>query len=326
MKGRSFLKLLDFSTKEIRCLIELAKDLKSDKKYNMEKQNLKGKNLVLIFEKDSTGTRCAFEVGALDQGARTTYLGTVGSQIGKKESIVDTARVLGRMFDGIEYRGSSQKKVEELAKHAGIPVWNGLTDKFHPTQILADFMTIEEKKGNLSDQKLVYVGDGRSNMGNSLLIGAAKMGMNFTLLSPLELFPERKLITKAKEIAKDTGAVINFEMLPKKALQDADIVYTDVWLSMGEDFHMWKDRIEMLKEYQVNKKLMGYAKKDAIFMHCLPAFHNLETEIGEKIYREFGLKELEVSDEVFESEQSVVFDQVENRVHTIKSILVATLG
>lgn len=325
MKGKSFLKLLDFSTQEIRSLIESAKDLKLDKKNNREKQNLKGKNLALIFEKDSTRTRCAFEVGAMDQGANTTYLGAVGSQIGKKESIADTARVLGGMFDGIEYRGSSQEKVEELAKYSGVPVWNGLTDEFHPTQILADFMTIEEKKGKLSDQKLVYVGDGRSNMGNSLLIGAAKMGMKFTILSPLELFPEKKLITKAKEIAVDTGAVINFEMTPEKALEGADIVYTDVWLSMGEDFDIWKDRIELLKDYQVNKKLMGYAKEDAIFMHCLPAFHNLETEIGKKIYEEFGMEELEVSDEVFESEQSVVFDQAENRLHTIKSIMVTTL-
>ena len=325
MKGKSFLKLLDFSTQEIRSLIRSAKDLKSDKKNNMEKQNLKGKNLALIFEKDSTRTRCAFEVGAMDQGANTTYLGAVGSQIGKKESIADTARVLGGMFDGIEYRGSSQEKVEELAKYSGVPVWNGLTDEFHPTQILADFMTIEEKKGRLSDQKLVYVGDGRSNMGNSLLIGAAKMGMKFTILSPLELFPEKKLITKAKEIAMETGAVINFEMLPEKALEDADVVYTDVWLSMGEDFDIWKERIELLKDYQVNKKLMGYANEDAIFMHCLPAFHNLETEIGKKIYQEFGLEELEVSDEVFESEQSVVFDQAANRLHTIKSVLVSTL-
>lgn len=325
MKGKSFLKLLDFSTQEIKSLIESAKDLKSDKKNNMEKQNLKGKNLVLIFEKDSTRTRCAFEVSAMDQGANTTYLGAVGSQIGKKESIADTARVLGGMFDGIEYRGSSQEKVEELAKYSGVPVWNGLTDEFHPTQILADFMTIEEKKGKLSDQKLVYVGDGRSNMGNSLLIGAAKMGMEFTILSPLELFPEKKLITKAKQIAMDTGAVINFEMAPEKALEGADVVYTDVWLSMGENFDIWKDRIELLKDYQVNKELMGYANEDAIFMHCLPAFHNLETEIGKKIYQEFGLKELEVSDEVFESEQSVVFDQAENRLHTIKSILVSTL-
>lgn len=325
MKGKSFLKLLDFSTQEIRSLIESAKDLKLDKKNNREKQNLKGKNLALIFEKDSTRTRCAFEVGAMDQGANTTYLGAVGSQIGKKESIADTARVLGGMFDGIEYRGSSQKKVEELAKYSGVPVWNGLTDEFHPTQILADFMTIEEKKGKLSDQKLVYVGDGRSNMGNSLLIGAAKMGMEFTILSPLELFPEKKLITKAKEIAVDTGAVINFEMTPEKALEGADVVYTDVWLSMGEDFDIWKDRIELLKDYQVNKKLMGYAKEDAIFMHCLPAFHNLETEIGKKIYEQFGMEELEVSDEVFESQQSVVFDQAENRLHTIKSIMVTTL-
>ncbi|WP_028856472.1 ornithine carbamoyltransferase [Psychrilyobacter atlanticus] len=325
MKGKSFLKLLDFSTQEIKSLIKSAKDLKSDKKNNREKQNLKGKNLALIFEKDSTRTRCAFEVGAMDQGANTTYLGAVGSQIGKKESIADTARVLGGMFDGIEYRGSSQEKVEELAKYSGVPVWNGLTDEFHPTQILADFMTIEEKKGKLSDQKLVYVGDGRSNMGNSLLIGAAKMGMKFTILSPLELFPEKKLITKAKEIAMETGAVINFEMLPEKALEDADVVYTDVWLSMGEKFDIWKERIELLKDYQVNKKLMGYANEDAIFMHCLPAFHNLETEIGKKIYQEFGLEELEVSDEVFESEQSVVFDQAANRLHTIKSVLVSTL-
>ena len=325
MKGKSFLKLLDFSTQEIKSLIRSAKDLKSDKKNNREKQSLKGKNLALIFEKDSTRTRCAFEVGAMDQGANTTYLGAVGSQIGKKESIADTARVLGGMFDGIEYRGSSQEKVEELAKYSGVPVWNGLTDEFHPTQILADFMTIEEKKGRLSDQKLVYVGDGRSNMGNSLLIGAAKMGMKFTILSPLELFPEKKLITKAKEIAMETGAVINFEMLPEKALEDADVVYTDVWLSMGEDFDIWKERIELLKDYQVNKKLMGYANEDAIFMHCLPAFHNLETEIGKKIYQEFGLEELEVSDEVFESEQSVVFDQAANRLHTIKSVLVSTL-
>lgn len=325
MKGKSFLKLLDFSTQEIKSLIKSAKDLKSDKKNNIEKQNLKGKNLALIFEKDSTRTRCAFEVGAMDQGANTTYLGAVGSQIGKKESIADTARVLGGMFDGIEYRGSSQEKVEELAKYSGVPVWNGLTDEFHPTQILADFMTIEEKKGKLSDQKLVYVGDGRSNMGNSLLIGAAKMGMKFTILSPLELFPEKKLITKAKEIAMETGAVINFEMLPEKALEDADVVYTDVWLSMGEDFDIWKERIELLKDYQVNKKLMEYANEDAIFMHCLPAFHNLETEIGKKIYQEFGLEELEVSDEVFESKQSVVFDQAANRLHTIKSVLVSTL-
>ncbi|WP_320047484.1 ornithine carbamoyltransferase [uncultured Ilyobacter sp.] len=326
MKHKHFLKLLDFEPKEIQELLDLSKKLKEDKKSGKEDKKLMGKNIALIFEKDSTRTRCSFEVAAYDQGAHVTYLGPSGSQIGKKESIKDTARVLGRMFDAIEYRGYGQKVVEELAEHSGISVWNGLTTEFHPTQILADFMTIIEHKGKLQGVKLVYMGDGRNNMGNSLMVGAAKMGMDFRIVGPKSLFPPQKLINQCLEISKLTGAKLTFTESVEEGLKDADAVYTDVWVSMGEPDKVWEERIEFLKPYQVNSEAMSYAKEDAIFLHCLPAFHDLETSVGRDIFDKFAITEMEVSDEVFEGPNSVVFDQAENRLHTIKAVMVATLG
>ena len=325
LKGRSFLKLLDFTTKELEYMLDLAEELKKLKYAGIKPQNLKGKNIALIFEKPSTRTRCSFVVAAVDEGAHPEYLGKDDIQLGKKESVKDTARVLGRMFDGIEFRGFSHDTVEELAEYAGIPVWNGLTDKFHPTQILADFLTIREHKGYLKGIKFVYVGDGRNNMANSLMIGAAKFGMDFRIAAPESLFPEEKLVEEAKKIAEETGAKLTFSSSIEETVKDADVVYTDVWVSMGEE-DMYEERINLLKPYQVNSELMDIADKDAIFMHCLPAFHDLETEVMLEIKEKYGLEELEVTNEVFEGKQSVVFDEAENRMHTIKAIMVATLG
>lgn len=326
LKGRSFLKLLDYSSSEIRYLLDLAKKLKKDKKSGEEKEYLKKKNIVILFEKTSTRTRCAFEVAAYDQGANITYLDPSGSQMGKKESIKDTARVLGRMYDGIEYRGYGQEKVEELAKYSGVPVWNGLTTEFHPTQVLADFMTIEEHLGSTEGRKMVYFGDARNNMANSLMIGSAIMGMDFVACGPKELHPAEELVEKAIALAEKSGASIKLMEDPVEASKGADIFYTDVWVSMGESKKVWKERIEKLAKYRVTKELMDLGKEDAIFMHCLPAFHDLETTIAKEIEAEFGLVEMEVSNEVFESKKSVVFDEAENRLHTIKAVMVATLG
>lgn len=324
LRNRSFLKLEDFTSKDIRFLLDLSKDLKKAKYTRTEQQSLKGKNVALIFEKDSTRTRCAFEVAAYDQGAHITYLGPSGSQIGKKESIADTARVLGRMYDAIEFRGYSQKAVEDLAKYSNVPVFNGLTDDAHPTQILADFLTLEEHKGCLKGLKFVFVGDGRNNMANSLLIGSAMMGVDFRICAPKSLFPEDYYIKKGQELAKESGAKITITDSIEEAVKDADAVYTDVWVSMGET--NWEERINLLKAYQVNSKLMSYAKKDALFMHCLPAFHDDQTEVGKQIKEKYGLDSMEVTDEVFESKNSVVFDEAENRLHTIKAVMVAMLG
>ena len=326
LKGRDFLKLLDFSSEEIAYLLDLAADLKAKKKAGIPHKMCEGKNVALIFEKDSTRTRCAFEVAASDLGMGSTYLGPTGSQIGKKESIADTARVLSGMFDGIEYRGFGQALVEELASSAKVPVWNGLTNEFHPTQILADFLTIKEKLGKLSGVNFVYMGDSRYNMGNSLMVGCAKMGMNFTACAPAKYFPDPALIAECEKIAKETGATLRFETDPMKATKNADVLYTDVWVSMGEPTEVWAERIKELSPYAVTKTLMDNAAEGAIFMHCLPAFHDLKTKIGKEIYEKFGITSMEVTDEVFESAQSVVFDEAENRMHTIKAVMAATLG
>ena len=325
-KGRHFLKLLDFTPKEIEALIDLAADLKAKKKNGQLVDVLRGKNIAVIFEKTSTRTRCSFEVAAHDLGMGVTYLDPTGSQIGKKESIADTARVLGRMFDGIEYRGFGQDLVEKLAKNAGVPVWNGLTNEFHPTQILADFLTLKEKFGKLQGLKFVYMGDARYNMGNSLMVGCAKLGMHFVACAPKKYFPNEDLINQCHEIAKETGAVIEFEEDPMVATKDADAIYTDVWVSMGEPDSVWKERIDDLLPYRVTMDLINNAKSDVVFMHCLPAFHDLNTKIGKEIYDKFGLDCMEVTDEVFESEHSIVFDEAENRMHTIKAVMAATLG
>ena len=325
-KGRHFLKLLDFTPKEIEALIDLAADLKAKKKNAQLVDVLRGKNIAVIFEKTSTRTRCSFEVAAHDLGMGVTYLDPTGSQIGKKESIADTARVLGRMFDGIEYRGFGQDLVEKLAKNAGVPVWNGLTNEFHPTQILADFLTLKEKFGKLQGLKFVYMGDARYNMGNSLMVGCAKLGMHFVACAPKKYFPNEDLINQCHEIAKETGAVIEFEEDPMVATKDADAIYTDVWVSMGEPDSVWKERIDDLLPYRVTMDLINNAKSDVVFMHCLPAFHDLNTKIGKEIYDKFGLDCMEVTDEVFESEHSIVFDEAENRMHTIKAVMAATLG
>ena len=325
LKGKSFLKLLDFTSEEIEYLIDYASSLKQMKKQGVAHKICEGKNIALIFEKTSTRTRCSFEVAASDLGMTAVYLDPQGSQIGKKESIADTARVLGRMFDGIEYRGYGQEIVEDLAKYAGVPVWNGLTNEFHPTQILADFMTIKEYFGSLKGRKLVYMGDARYNMGNSLMIGCAKMGMHFVACAPKEYFPNAELVAKAQEIASKTGAKIEFIEDTMVATKDADVIYTDVWVSMGEPESVWKERIEQLYPYQVNKKVMDNAGEKCRFMHCLPAFHDLKTVIGRDIYEKFNISAMEVSDEVFESAQSIVFDQAENRMHTIKAVMAATL-
>lgn len=324
--NKSFLKLLDFTPAEIEGLIDLAADLKAKKKAGVPHRYCEGKNIALVFEKTSTRTRCAFEVAAADLGMHPVYLDPKSSQIGKKESIADTARVLGRMFDGIEYRGYGQTIVEDLAKYSGVPVWNGLTNEFHPTQILADFLTIREHFGYLKGIKFVYMGDARYNMGNSLMVGCAKMGMHFVACAPKAYFPSAELIAECEAVAAETGAVLEFIEDPMEATKNADVIYTDVWVSMGEPAEVWKERIEALLPYQVNKKLMENAGEKCRFMHCLPAFHDLGTETGMEIYEKFGIDCMEVTDEVFESSQSIVFDEAENRMHTIKAVMAATLS
>ncbi|MGA9477742.1 MAG: ornithine carbamoyltransferase [Desulfobacterales bacterium] len=328
LRNRHFLKLLDSSPQEIMFLLELATDLKKAKYAGTEQPRLQGKNIVLIFEKTSTRTRCAFETAAFDQGARVTYLGPTGSQMGAKESIKDTARVLGRMYDGIEYRGFAQEKIEILARHAGVPVWNGLTDEFHPTQVLADFLTmIEHSDKPLHQVRFAYLGDARNNMGNSLMVGAAKMGIDFRAVAPDRLQPDPKLTAEAKKIAGRTGATITITNDLANGVQDCDFICTDVWVSMGEPPNAWKERIGLLKPYQVNRTVMEMTGNPKVkFMHCLPAFHNRETVVGEEIHQKFGLSAMEVTEEVFESGASIVFDEAENRVHTIKAVMVATLG
>ena len=337
--GKHLLKLLDFSPEEISSLLDLSANLKQQKKHGMPHRLCSGKNIVLLFEKDSTRTRCAFEVAGADLGMAVTYLGPSGSQMGKKESIADTARVLGRMYDGIadtarvlsrmydgiEYRGFDQEIVETLAAYAGVPVWNGLTNQFHPTQILADFLTIREHFGSLAGKKLVYMGDARFNMGNSLMVGCAKMGMHFVACAPEAYFPDPQLIATCQEIAAQTGATLEFISDPRQAVPGADVIYTDVWVSMGEPDSVWKERIEALSPYRVTKALMDLAGEQCRFMHCLPAFHDLGTVIGKDIYEKFGITSMEVTDEVFESDASIVFDEAENRMHTIKAVMAATL-
>jgi ornithine carbamoyltransferase len=326
LTGRHFLKLLDFTQEEILSFIDLAKQLKQQKKEGISHRKLTGKNIALIFEKTSTRTRCSFETAAHDLGMQVTYLDPSASQIGKKESIKDTARVLGRMFDGIEYRGFGQDIVEELAKYAGVPVWNGLTNEFHPTQMLADMLTIQEHFGRLKGIKLVYMGDARYNMGNSLMVTCAKLGMDFTACASKRYFPDEALVSKCREIAKETGGSVTLSEDVKESATGADVIYTDVWVSMGEPDEVWEERIKELIPYQVNRQVMEYAKTDAVFMHCLPAYHDLNTAIGRQVHEKFGLSEIEVTDEVFESSQSIVFEEAENRMHTIKAVLLATLG
>ncbi len=328
LRNRNFLKLLDFEPGEIRFLLDLAAELKKAKYSGLEQHRLRGKNIALIFEKTSTRTRCAFEVAALDQGAHVSFLGPTGSQIGHKESMKDTARVLGRMYDGIEYRGFGQDIVEELGRYSGVPVWNGLTNEFHPTQILADFMTMMEHSNKpLNEISFCYLGDARNNMGNSLLVGAAKMGMDFRAAAPKELQPSDELVDACMEIASKTGAKIKITDNVDDAVKEVDFLYTDVWVSMGEPEEVWERRINLLKPYQVNKKLIDKTgNPDVKFLHCLPAFHNRETKIGEQIYQKYGLNGMEVTDDIFESEHSIVFDESENRMHTIKAVMVATLG
>ncbi|NWJ50112.1 MAG: ornithine carbamoyltransferase [Bacteroidetes bacterium] len=328
LKNRSFVKLLDFSPKEIKFLLDLSVDLKKAKYIGSEKQRLKGKNIVLLFEKDSTRTRCAFEVAALDQGAHVTYLGPSGSQMGKKESMKDTARVLGRMYDGIEYRGYAQHIVEELAKYAGVPVWNGLTNEFHPTQILADFLTImEHSEKPLNKVSFCYLGDARYNMANSLMVGAAKMGMDFRIASPKQYWPNEELVATCQEIAKETGAKIKLTENVEEGVKGVDFLYTDVWVSMGEPAEVWAERIKMLRPYQINMNVVKLTDNPNVkFLHCLPAFHNRETTMGEEIFQKYGLDGMEVTEDVFESPMSIVFDEAENRLHTIKAVMVATLG
>ena len=326
LKGKNFLKLLDFTPEEIGGLLDLAAELKAKKKAGIPHRYLEGKNVALIFEKTSTRTRCAFEVAGYDRGMGVTYLGPTGSQMGKKESIADTARVLGRMYDGIEYRGFGQKIVEELGEKAGVPVWNGLTNEFHPTQVLADFLTIQEHFGKLQGVKLVFLGDARYNMGDSLMVGCAKMGMHFVACAPKKYFPKPELVAQCQAIAKETGAVLEFCEDPETAVQGADVLSTDVWVSMGEPMETWAERIADLAPYQVNSALMAKAGPQAVFMHCLPSFHDLNTTIGKEMGEAFGRKDMEVTDEVFESPQSIVFDEAENRMHTIKAVMAATLA
>ncbi len=326
LKGRNFLKLMDYSPEEILYLIDLGEKLKNEKKQGIPHAHLTGKNIALIFEKTSTRTRCSFEVAAHDLGMHVTYLDPSGSQIGKKESIADTARVLGRMFDGIEYRGYGQEIVEELAEYAGVPVWNGLTNEFHPTQMIADMMTVREHLGKLKGVKFVYMGDARYNMGNSLMVTCAKLGMHFVACTSKNYFPDQKLVDYCKEVAKETGATITLSEDVEASAKDADVIYTDVWVSMGEPEEAWAERIKELMPYQVNRKVMENAKDTAIFMHCLPAFHDLKTTIGREVHDKFGLEEIEVTNDVFESAWSVVFDEAENRMHSIKAIMLATLG
>lgn len=328
LKNRNFLKLLDFTSQEIQHLLQLSADLKKAKYAGTEQPRLKGKNIVLLFEKDSTRTRCAFEVAALDQGAHVTYLGPAGSQMGKKESMKDTARVLGRMYDGIEYRGYSQEIVETLGAFAGVPVWNGLTTEFHPTQILADFLTMMEHTDKpLHQVAFAYFGDARNNMGNSLMVGAAKMGMDFRAVAPKSLWPDENLVAKCREIAKETGAKITLTENVNEGAKGCDFLYTDVWVSMGEPAEVWAERIKLLTPYQVNLNVVKATGNPRVkFMHCLPAFHNRETTVGEDIYQKFGIEAMEVTEDVFESPMSLVFDEAENRLHTIKAVMVATLG
>ena len=325
LKGKSFLKLLDLTAEEMSGLLDLAADLKAKKKAGIPHKLHEGKNIVLLFEKDSTRTRCSFEVAGHDLGMGVTYLGPTGSQMGKKESIADTARVLGRMYDGIEYRGFGQEIVEDLSKYAGVPVWNGLTNEFHPTQILADFLTIREHFGELKGKKLVYMGDARYNMGNSLMVGCAKMGMDFVACAPEKYFPDAALIAQCQAIAAETGATLNFITDPMEAVKGAHVIYTDVWVSMGEPDSVWQERIEDLTPYRVTMELMNQAGDQCRFMHCLPAFHDLKTTIGKQIFDKFAIDCMEVTDEVFESEKSIVFDEAENRMHTIKAVMAATL-
>lgn len=325
LKGRHFLKLEDFTPQEISYLLDLSQQLKAQKYAGVLPKLLEGKNIALLFEKPSTRTRCAFVVACVDLGAHPEYLGKDDIQLGKKESVADTAKVLGRMFDGIEFRGFKHETVEELAKHAGVPVWNGLTDKYHPTQILADFLTIREHFGRLRGIKMAYVGDGRNNMGNTLLIGCAKMGMDFRIVAPESLWPEEELVKSAREIAEETGASLTLTEEIDQGVQGVDVIYTDVWVSMGEE-DQFAERIRLLKPYQVNMEMIRKTgNENVIFLHCLPSFHNMETEIGRRIYEKYGLKEMEVTDEVFQSKHSLVFDQAENRLHTIKAVMVATL-
>ena len=325
LSKRNFLTLLDYSPEEIRYLLTLAKDFKNKKRSGIEHKYLPNKNIVLLFEKTSTRTRCAFEVAGLDLGMGVTYLDPGSSQMGKKESIADTAKVLGRMYDGIEYRGYDQKIVEELAKNAGVPVWNGLTTEFHPTQMLADVLTVEEKFGHLEGIKLVFMGDARNNVANSLMVVCAKMGMHFVACGPKDLWPNEELVRKCKEIASTTGATIEMNEDPYIATKNADVIYTDVWVSMGEAQEVWEERMRLLKPYQVNKDIMNNANEGAIFLHCLPSFHDLNTTIGKEIYEKYGLKEMEVTDEVFLSDASLVFEEAENRLHTIKAVIYATM-
>ena len=326
LKGRSFLTLKDYTSEEIMYLLDLAAELKLKKKRGIPLETLKGKNVALIFEKTSTRTRCAFEVAAHDLGMGTTYLDPASSQIGKKESIADTAKVLGRMFDGIEYRGFGQELVEELAANSGVPVWNGLTNEYHPTQILADLLTIKEHLGGLKGKKLVYMGDARYNMGNSLMIGCAKMGMNFTACAPKEYFQDPELVGMCEEYAEESGGSVVLTESIIAAVKDADVIYTDVWVSMGEPDEVWEKRIKDLTPFRVTSSVMQLAKPEAIFMHCLPSFHDLNTQIGKEMGERFGISEMEVTDEVFNSDASVVFDEAENRMHTIKAVMAATLG
>ena len=326
LKGKSFLKLLDFTPEEITDLLDLAAELKLKKKAGIPHRLCEGKSIALVFEKTSTRTRCAFEVAAADLGMHPVYLDPKSSQMGKKESIADTARVLGRMFDGIEYRGFGQEIVEELAALAGVPVWNGLTNEFHPTQILADFLTIREHCGSLAGRKLVYMGDARYNMGNSLMVGCAKMGMHFVACAPKGYFPDPALIAACEEVAAETGATLSFIEDPMEATKNADVIYTDVWVSMGEPAEVWEERINQLSPYRVTMQLMDNAGAQCRFMHCLPAFHDLKTTTGQEIHKQFGIDCMEVTDEVFESPRSIVFDEAENRMHTIKAVMAATLG
>ena len=325
LRGKSFLKLLDFTEEEIRYLLDLAKNFKTKKHNHEAHEYLKGKNVALIFEKTSTRTRCSFEVAAYDLGMHTTYLDPTGSQLGKKESVADTAKVLGRIYDGIEFRGFKQESVDDLAKYSGVPVWNGLTDLFHPTQALADFMTMEEHFGHLKGLKFVFMGDTRNNCARSLMVMSAKMGVNFVACGPKNLWPDEELVNTCKEIATKNGCTITLTDSVEEGVKDADVLYTDVWVSMGEPDEIWKSRIDLLQKYQVNKETMAIANENAIFLHCLPSFHDLNTTIGKDINKKFGLTAMEVTDDVFLSEQSKVFDEAENRMHTIKAVMYATL-
>ncbi len=326
ISGRSFLTLLDYSAEEIKYMLDLSRTFKAAKRAGMQHRYLEGKNIVLLFEKTSTRTRCAFETAGMDLGMGVTYLDPKGSQMGTKESVEDTAKVLGRMFDGIEYRGYAQKTVEDLARYSGVPVWNGLTDQYHPTQMLADVLTIQEKLGlDVRGRKLVFMGDARNNVANSLMIVSAKLGMHFVACGPVKRMPDSKLVEQCRQIASETGGIIDLENDVRKAVTDADVIYTDIWLSMGEDPALWEERIEELRPYQVSKEVMDLAKKSAIFEHCLPSFHDLGTTVGNQIYEKYDLSSMEVTDEVFRSSQSVVFDEAENRMHTIKAVMYATL-